>query len=311
MKNLTFILFAICFDIFSEVALAQNVSIPNLKIEMVLSKKEFKTFEEAQKNATDEITDGDPLWLYIKSNKPFKEITDVVRVAQSDGSVLKYHSLMLRLGPNSDWAPYNENCKLCFGSGKECAFLDRVPAEKLESTELVLNLTTYTTKGSSKVMLATVGAGMPGNWDNQVRLYIKDTQVASARLNCKVEDGIAKYKKMWEVYKNQMSKGDEDSNELPKAGNYADKALQNQVMQFVKREGITPSKVFFTQNNWTEVEVSPIEKHRYLTAVITYQKSGKCYYGVVQVMQDYSFALTKYSKSNFTLQDKDLPIHCK
>ncbi len=283
----------------------------DLKVQMILTKKYVSSFEEAQKNATDEIVDGDPLWLYIKSNKPFKEFATVRRISQSDGSVLKYYSLLLKLGPNSDWAPYNDNCVLCFGNGKECANLDRVSPEMLDKSEMILNLTTYDSKGSSKVMLSTVGNGMPGNWDNQVRLYVNDDLVAKARLNCKVEDGIAKYKQMWATYKDKLAKGDENSNELPKSGSFVNASIQGQVMQFMKQRGITPTKVYFTQNNWTEVDESSIDRHRYITAVVTYQKSGKCFFSIVQVRQNYSFSATKYGNSNLNLQDKDMPVRCK
>jgi hypothetical protein len=189
--------------------------------------------------------------------------------------------------------------------------LDRIPEAFLEKNEIALNLTTYSNIGSSKVMLSTVATGMPGNWDNQIRLYIGDNQVASARLFCKVEEGIAKYRKMWTIYKDKLEKGDETSNEIPTEGTFVNAGISLQVGKFAQQYGITPGKIFFTQNNWTEVDESVIERHRYVTAVIKYQKLGKCYFSVVQVRQNYSFSSTRYGEASFSLQDRDIPVLCK
>jgi len=302
---------AACFFFYCSFISAQQVNIAGLTIKMVLTKKYCPDFETAAKAQIDSIEDGDSLWLYIQANKPFKDIVTVKRTSQADGSVLKRSVLMLRLGPNKDWAPYNDNCELCFGGGKECAYLDRIPAAFLEKNEIGLNLTSYNIAGSSKVMLSTVATGMPGNWDNQVRLYIGDNQVASARLFCKVEDGIAKYRKMWTSYKDKLEKGDETTNELPQPGTFINAGISVQVTKFVQQQGILPGRIFFTQNNWTEVDASVIERHRYVTAVITYQKAGKCYFTVVQVRQNYSFSSTRYGDATFSLQDKDIPVLCK
>ncbi len=310
MKKVNLVIFVFLMSFLAQKAYSQSAS-SDLKIQMILTKQYFASFDLAKPNAIDEIKDGDPLWLYIKSNKPFKDIVKTSRITQSDGSVLKYYTLLLKLGPNNDMAPYNDNCELCFGEGKECANSDRVPREMLEKNELILNLTTYDSKGSSRVMLSTVGNGSPGNWDNQVRLYVNDDKVASARLHCKVEDGIAQYRKMWLTYKDVMAKGDENSNELPEPTTYENAALKKQIIQQVKQRGITPAKVYFMMNGWKEIDYSAIEKYRYITAAFTYQKKGKCFYGVARVKQDYSFSLVKYGDSMITLEDMDTPVKCK
>ena len=38
----------------------------NVDIQMVLAKLDYKTFAEAKPNIATQITDGDPLWLYVK-----------------------------------------------------------------------------------------------------------------------------------------------------------------------------------------------------------------------------------------------------
>lgn len=293
-------------------ATAQNIAQAS-GIKMVVTKKAYANFEQAAPHSINEVTDGDSLWLYIKSTKPFKELVDTRRMPQEDGSVLKSQTLMLRLGPNDNSGPYNDYCSLCFGTGKECKYDDRVDPAALESNELRLSLTRFDPKGSSRVVLSTVGAGMPGNWDNQIRLYLngQEKPAAVVRVNCKVEDGIAKYKKMWLTYKDLQSKGDEGTNELPEQVDYTDAGLRSAILQKVKQKGITAARFFFTKDGWTEIEESSVSRYRYITAAFTYKKGAKCMYGLAYVRQEYAFGSATFGPSSISFSTLDSPLACE
>lgn len=290
----------------------RETSVQSSGVKMLVTKKRYANFEQATPFAINEVSDGDSLWLYIKSTKPFKELVDTRRMPQEDGSVLKSQTLMLRLGPNDTSGPYNDYCSLCFGTGKECKYDDRVDPAALESNEVRLSLTRFDPKGSSRVVLSTVGAGMPGNWDNQIRLYLngQEKPAAVVRLNCKVEDGIAKYKKMWLTYKDLQSKGDEGTNELPEQVDYTDAGLRSAILQKTKQKGISIVRFFFTQNGWTEIEESSISRYRYVTAAFTYKKGTKCMYGLAYVRQEYALGSATFGPSSISFQALDSPLAC-
>lgn len=282
-------------------------------ITMVVAKKIYATYDQASSNSINEVSDGDSLWLYIKSTKPFKELVDIRRIPQDDGNVLKSQILSVRLGPNDNSAPFSDLGTLCFGKGKECKYDDRIDPAALEASEIRLALTKFDPKGSSRALLSTIGEGRPGNWDNQIRLYVlgQDKPAAVVRLNCKLEDGIAKYKKMWAAYGEAQLKGDETTNELPEPAEYQDANLRETIVQKAKQKGIIPARFFFTNADWVEVEESSISRFRYMTAAVTYKKGGKCLYGTVYIRQDYAFGRGAYGPSTISFSAQDLPLACE
>lgn len=274
-------------------------------VEIVLATKDYNSFAEAKPNAVNRIVDGDHLWLYIKFDGTLANYVYKTPYADNDGNI--NYILFLEIGAQGEESSYDDN-SLIFKK------------EQLNVSELKIALAPGAAgrNKSASMFLETVGGGQPGVWKNEIRVSNSPTvprrmgdYLAKAPLTCDVSEGLAQYRKMLKNYASIAYVGTAEENKLPEPGKFVNAAIKTQIFEKLKMEGITPAKFYFTDDDWTAYSDSETSRKvdRKIYAAYTYQKGSNCFYGIAEVVQNYSYALATYGESFVTLR-KDYPILC-
>jgi hypothetical protein len=277
----------------------------NNRIGAVLSKGDYKSFDEAEPNAATRVVDGDLLWLYLKFNGTLADHVHKNEYADNDGNIS--YVLFFDIGAQGETSSY-ANGSLVFKK------------DELNVSELKIALAPGRPgrNKSLELFLATVGGGRPGVWQNEIRVSnnpsLSDRNgeyLARIPITCDVSDGLPKYRAMDNEYREIVRKGTVEDNKMPVATAYVNNPVKAQILAKLKTEGIVPAKIFFTTDGWTEYldSQSNVKQDRKLYAAYLYKKGADCLYGIAEVTQNYSYYTAGYGESNIIFR-KDYPIAC-
>ena len=282
-----------------------KAAVMNVDVQIVLSRGDYKTFADAKPNAINRITDGEPLWLYVKFNGKLGDYV-LTRPSLDEPGKLKY-TLFAEIGPQGDITALNQYL-LQFSSGE------------LSATELKINLAPglFGRNKSIPVFLSRAGGGRPGVWSSEFRITNShaiprglNDHLAKSTFLLDLSGGPMKYSRMLADYDSIILRGTTDTAKMPIAGTFSNASIKGNVLARLRAEGIAPVKFFFSGDEWTENLPSMLnqKQSRKVFAVYTYQKAKDCFYGVAEIIQPYDGFAAKYTESSITLQ-KDFRIQC-
>ena len=165
--------------------------------EMVVSKKRPTSFADAKANAVTEVSDGDDVWVALRTNQPLKTYGE----AKFHAGQVEHYEIQLQVTPDKGGRAY-----------ADCDWL-LTPAEA-ERNEFILGLTPvqarsvpvnggrFTQEYKSLCWLRTVAddASRPGRWTNRIGLVSahesnarQNQFVVSAPLTANVPNGFPKW----------------------------------------------------------------------------------------------------------------------
>lgn len=281
-------------------------AILNVDVQAVLSSKDLKTFAEAKLAPANQVTDGTPLWLYIKFNGKLGDYVSTVPNADEPGK-LKY-LLYAEVGPQGDVTALNQ-------------YVLQFAKEDLAATEAKINLAPglFGRNKSIPVFLTAAAAARPGVWQNEFRLANSSgiprspaANLTKTNITLDFAGGLEKYRKMKSEYDSVILRGTSDLTKMPVAGTFFREPIRVEIEAKLKSEGITPAKLYFSGDDWetsTSGSMLAMKQNRQVFAVYTYQKGETCFYGVAEVTQTYSPFNSKYGESVINLTN-DLPLSC-
>ena len=286
-------------------ALKVDSDIKNSGVQLVLTTKEYKTFDEAKPNAVNRVTDGEYLWMYVKFNGGLAKYAHRMQYADSEGNI--NYVLFFEIGAQGEESSYDD-ASLVFTK------------EQLNVNELKIALAPGAARENKSlpIFLETVGGGNPGLWKNEIRISNSPTMprgindyLAKTLLDCDVSEGLAQYRKMLKNYASIAYVGTAEENKLPEAGKFVNAAIKTQILNKLKAEDIVPAKFYFTDNDWSEYSDSQTNEklHRKVYAAYTYQVGAECFYGIAEVVQNYSYVTARYGETLVYLR-KGFPILC-
>ena len=277
----------------------------NVDVQAVLAAADYKSFADARPHAAVRVTDGQPLWLYLKFKSRLGDYVLTVRSAE-DKSKLQY-LLFAEIGPKGDVTASNQ-------------YLLQFNKEDLDASELKINLAPGLTGHNRSIPLFLTAAGTvrPGLWTNEVRISNNPAvprglsqHLATAPVILDLKGGNPKYQKMNSEYDSIVLRGTADVSIMPLAGTFFDQSIKKAVIEKLAPEGLTPSNFYFAGDGWSDYSGSTMAmaRNRKVFAVFTYEKAAKCYYGLAQVVQKYDFAHSKFDAPAVELL-KDLAVPC-
>jgi hypothetical protein len=273
-------------------------------LEIVLTKREYKSFDEAKTSSVSRVSDGEPLWLYLKFKDSLAKYAYKNPYADAEGNINYF--LYVEIGARGKDGEVYANDVLIFKK------------EELSQNELKIALAPGRAgrNKSLSMFLEAVGGGDAGVWDNEIRISnvpaaprsAKD-YLARATVTADVSDGIARYRKMKSEYAQTVARGAAEENKLPAPGRYSNDQLKTEILNMLKSEGIVPVKFYFSSDEWVEYTENNVKQNRKVYAAYTYKNGGECLYGIAEVVQDYSYVSAGYGAANIYLR-KDSPILC-
>jgi hypothetical protein len=276
----------------------------NSGVELVLTKEEYKSFDEAKSYSVNRVVDGDLLWLYIKFKGTLADYVHQNEIVNNDGSF--DYILFTEIGEAGTDQSYKAN-------------LLKFKKEELNVSELKFNLSPGK-PGRNKSLpffLEVVGGGSPGIWNNEIRVsksekfpHTRADFLATVAITCDVSNGFIKYPKMKGDFEIAQYKGVAEENELAEPTDFNDPALKAKVVAKLKTVGITPVKFYFTNEDWETYKNDRTgERYSKMYAAYTYKKGTECMYGIADIQRNYSYALASFGESVIVLR-KDFPITC-
>jgi hypothetical protein len=186
-----------------------NSAMQNPEVEIVLTKSRATSWADAQKKAITKVSDGDPLWLYIKAEKPMKSY--IYRRNRPDSPA----ELELLIAPQGAYTSISQN------SGKYGTVWALRP-EEMDMKEITISLSPIGTRyfmwpgshisrgGRANFFLEFVAGdgALRGKWQNEIFLIGSKQHInangeadggirspmAVTSILVDVPDGISKYK---------------------------------------------------------------------------------------------------------------------
>ena len=280
-------------------------AVMNVDVQLVLSKVDVKTFALAKAAEAKRITDGDPLWMYVK----FKtKLGDYVITSRDPNDREKLHyTLYAEVAPRGDVGTLHQ-------------ITIEFAKEDLAATELKIGLAPalFGRNKSMPLLLMMTGTTKSGVWNNEFRLTNNLTMprnltenLASAPIVLDLSGGSTKYRKMESEYDSIIIRGTTDVTKMPFAGSYFSNQLKTLLVDKLTAEKIAPLKVYFSGDEEQEsASFTPaVKKERKVFATFTYRTGEECFYGVAEIVEPFDMAENKYGEPEISLQ-KDLPIAC-
>lgn len=279
-----------------------KAAVMNVDVQMVLSKADHKTFAEAKPAAVTKITDGEPLWMYLKFNGKLGDYV-LTRQEPSQPGKLRY-LLFAEIGPQNDITTLNQ-------------YYLEFTNQDLNATELKINLASgmLGRNRSMPLFLMNSGSGKPGVWRNEFRLTNKlavprgpNDNLAKIPLVFDFSKGLAKYPQMHASYDSLVLRGTTDLARLPVPGTFFDEALKQRITEKLFAAKITPVKFYFAGDAWSQYSVN-MNSERKAFGVYTYRSGESCMYGVAKIIEKWDPMASRFGESEITMQN-DLPIAC-
>ena len=281
-----------------------KTAVMNVDVQMVVSKADLKTFDEAKKAEAKKVSDGDPLWLYVRFRSRLGDYVVTTR-DPSDPEKLRYE-LFLEIAPRGDITALNQ-------------YSIKFTKDDLAANELKIALApaVFGRNKSIPLFLISSSSSKNGVWNNEFRLTnsvaiprgLADN-LASAPVVLEFAGGPAKYKKMESEYDSIILRGTTDVTKLPVAGAFFNEELTSRIAARLERENIRSERIYFSGDDWEEYGVfqSPAKVRR-IFATFVYRRGDRCHYGVAEVLQTRDRDQPTFGEPEIKLQ-KDLPAEC-
>ena len=278
-------------------------AVMNVDVQLALTKLEYKNFAEAKPNFAAQIADGDSAWLFVKFNGKLQKYVYTLR--NLDGT--ERYLIFVEYGPQGD------------STAKSHSILE-FRKDELSATELKFSLSPGKAgnNNSLAIFIKNVAASKPGRWNNELRFTnnpnfprgIND-YLAKTAFVADFTKGFTKYPKMLATFDSMVLRDSTDVTNLPVEGKFDETLVRTALVQKIAGEGIAPSRVYFSGDNWLEYsDLSTSQRQfRVITGIFQYQKNGACIYGTATIIQPYNVMDERYGESNITLK-KDLPTTC-
>ncbi len=275
----------------------------NIDVQMALTTGEVKDFAEAKPLAVSQISDGDPLWLYIKFNGALERY--VHRIEKAEGP--EEYVLFVEIGPQGEMMAKNH-------------YIINFEKADLKLTELKISLSPGA-NGHIRAMpifLRNAAKLKPGRWHNEIRVTDRpalprgpNEYLAKAGIFCDFSKGLNRYSSMMPQYDSMVIRGTTEIARLPIPGKFYDFELRGKVIAKLKAEGIKPTSVYFAGDGWAEYSDSSmnVRQSRNIFAVFKYTRVKNCLYGVAEIVQEFDPNTGGYGNSSISLQ-KDFPVPC-
>ena len=251
------------------------------------------------------VTDGEPLWLYVKFKSKLGDYVLTTR-HPDDREKLRY-TLYAEIAPRGDITALNQ-------------YSIQFTKEDLPATEVKINLAPglFGRNKSIPVFLMTSGSAKTGVWNNEFRLTntiavprALTQNLVSVPITLDFSGGLSKYPKMDSEYDSIILRGSTDLTKLPIAGTFFSDALREQVATRLATENIQPIKIYFSGDDWQEFASfgGNIKKTKRVFATFTYRRGEGCFYGVAELVENFDFMQSKFVRGEASLK-KDLAVPC-
>ena len=277
--------------------------VTNVDVQMALTKNEYKTFAEAKPNAVATFADGDPAWLYIKFNG---KLDQYVR-REPDGNNGQRYVLFFEFGPAGDV------------TAKSYETLEFSRAD-LALGELKLSLAPGRAghNKSLAIYIKNVAVAKPGVWRNELRLTDSpgfprspSDYLAKTAFSSDFSKGVAKYPAARPVFQSMVLRDSIDEAKLPIPGQFNDSTARTDLAIRLAAEHITPLKIYFSDDFWSEYSDNPmsVRQFRAATATFLYRGAAGCLYGTADITQEYQPMNGTFGPSKIVLK-KDIAVPC-
>lgn len=265
------------------------------KADIVFTKAKYDNYSAAKSHSVNEIKDGDPLWMYVKFDKPVKNYA-VFNEYAHDG---KPYSLTLGVGPKND-----ENREFY---KEEIGFSET----DLSKNEIELNLApgSFGKDKASRIILNTVAGSRAaaGVWENALRIYSytkgEKKVYGSEPITFNVPDGTRIYTKNNEYFPYILEKERVPANQMGGKGYFAEAAVIDAMKKAIKAKGINFSNFKIGTNSWNEKG-----NKRHVYGNFFYNKDGKCYFGIVYADQKKSGS--SWGPTTTFVDPTSYPVEC-
>lgn len=282
-------------------------AVMNVNVRGVLTKAEYKNFAEASLHPAAAVTDGEPLWLYLKFNTRLGDYVLADRPTETPDTIR--YRLWIEIGPQGDAMTLNQ-------------YVLDFTKEDLALNEMKIGLAPGLRgrNASAPVFLANAAARQPGAWKNEIRVTnnigfprAKEDNLAKVNLTLDISKGRGKYTEMDAGYDSMTIRGSLDTAVIPFPGTFYNDRIRGEIEKAAAFEGITPARIYFASDGWAEsATFTPgAVRTRKIYGVFTYEREGKCYYGTAQVLETFDQMANAFpAEPSITLQ-KDLPLSCE
>jgi hypothetical protein len=282
-----------------------KAAVMNVNVRAVATKTEHKGFNEALPNAAAVVTDGEPLWLYLKFNTKLGDY--VVTEKPADAPALTRYRLYFEIGPQGDVMTLNQ-------------FVAEFTKEDLNLQELKINLAPGLRgrNAAIPIFLANASVRQAGLWKNELRITNntafprgKEENLAKVNLNLDLTKGRAKYSAMADGYDSMAIRGSLDKSVTPFPGTFYDQRVRAALDREIEKAAIKPARVYFAGDGWSEsATFSPgVDRVRKVYGVFTYKKGETCFYGTAKVEERFDMMAAAFGEPEVALE-KDLPLSC-
>lgn len=275
-----------------------KIPVMNVDVQMVLTRNEHANYAEAKPNSVLKITDGEPLWMYVRFNG---KLGDYVAEAEKGDDGKPRYSLFAEIGPQGDVTALNR-------------FVIVFRDEDLKLTELKINLAPGLRGRNASIPLVLDRAAVanPGVWQNEIRLsnMIADprpltSNLANATLAFDLSRGAAAYKRQHTGYDSVLFYGTYAAKSLPAAGRFESERIRQQILATLLPKLAQPVNMYFVSDDWMEsfAFVPTKDRKRSVLAAFTYSDAGKCFQGTVRVEEKFDDAKGTFGNTQVAISD--------
>lgn len=244
------------------------------KAQLILTNKDYGSFDAAKSHAISKVTDGDELWLFAKFDKPVHQLIEA-----TDAYGKKAYYLTVSIGANGETKDFNSD---------DLAY----QKDEVNGNELKINLAPGVpgVNSSSSVMLSTVSRGSPGVWNNSIRLSKGSEGMGNkivfgtVPITIDVSNGMGLYKNQNAKF-NYVIRGAQAAKlSAPKREKLAgEEQLIPLIEKAAKNAGMNFKKAYMTSNAYGDERKPDGTIVRFAKGVVLYQKDGKCFYALARL----------------------------
>lgn len=281
-------------------------AVMNVSVRGVITTAEYRSFTEAAAHPAATVTDGEPVWLYLKFNTKLGDYVTADRPVESPDTIR--YRLWVEIGPQGDAMTLNQ-------------YVLEFTKDDLALTEMKIGLAPGLRgrNASIPVFLANAAVRQPGSWKNEVRVTnniafprAKEDNLAKVNVVLDVSKGRGKYTEMDVSYDSMVIRGSLDTAITPFAGTFYSDQIRGEIEKAVNFEGIKPARIYFASDGWAEsATFTPaVNRTRKIYGVFTYETDGKCFYGTAQVVETFDQMANAFTGPSVKLE-KDLPLACE
>lgn len=282
-----------------------KAAVMNVDVQLVLSGEEHKTFAEAQKAPAKQISDGEPLWMYLRFNGKLGDYVLTQRDPEAPENLL--HLLFAEIGPQGDPTSLSK-------------YIFRFSKAELQQPEIRVRLAPGMPgrNASSPIFLDVAGTQNPGIWNSEIRLTNSTAMPRSPNENlAKTEffldlsESSGEYRRMKQEYVSMIIRGTPDKAQMPIPGSFYSLPIKTRVQTELNKYSIRPVRFYFASDDWIEsgVSMSSPKQRRSVFAAFTYRSREKCFYGVAEVKESFDLIGNKYIPESIEI-NRDIEIPC-